>query len=69
MKLHTLCSISLGVLPIVGTCNAFVIAIIIVELLLVGSILAGANHNFTFIVLVWLCSLLWEPVMRLLLLL
>ena len=55
-------------LPIVGAGDALVV-IIVVELLLVGSMFAGARQNFTFIVLVWFCSLLWEPVMRLLLLL
>ena len=56
-------------LPIVGAGDALVVVIIVVELLLVGSMFAGARQNFTFIVLVWFCSLLWEPVMRLLLLL
>ena len=56
-------------LPIVGAGDALVVVIIVVELLLVGSMFVGARQNFTFIVLVWLCSLLWEPVMRLLLLL
>ena len=56
-------------LPIVGAGDALVVIIIVVELLLVGSMFVGARQNFTFIVLVWLCSLLWEPVMRLLLLL
>ena len=43
-------------LPIVGAGDALVVVIIVVELLLVGSMFVGARQNFTFIVLVWLCS-------------